>query len=171
MRILVVENIPEHPLANAAAIEEPAVKLALQNFRSSLQSDDSMFDCQEAGTGPVAASGGGPARSAGEFLVTFRDAAAGNRGMYFQLIQKLIELLQDAGSQEVIAVFLCLASEKPKGIPKEGLGLKIRLEATGDSNEKAALRWGLGLAHLQQALLFTSRYLRQKTKQKQELGE
>jgi hypothetical protein len=171
MRILVVEKIPEHPLANAAAIEEPAVKLALQNFRSSLQSDDSMFDCQEAGTGPVAAGGDGAARCAGEFLVTFRDAAAGNRGMYFQLIQKLIELLKDAGSQEVMAVFLCLASEKPKGIPKEGLGLKIRLEATGDSNEKAALRWGLGLAHLQQALLFTSRYLRQKTKQKEESGE
>ena len=171
MRILVVENIPEHPLANATAIEEPAVKLALQNFWSSLQSDDSMFDCQEAGTGPVAGGGDGAARSAGEFLVTFRDAAAGNRGMYFQLIQKLIELLQDAGSQEVMAVFLCLASEKPKGISKEGLGLKIRLEATGDSNEKAALRWGLGLAHLQQALLFTSRYLRQKTKQKEESGE
>jgi hypothetical protein len=171
MRILVVEKIPEHPLANATAIEEPAVKLALQNFRSSLQSDDSMFDCQEAGTGPVAAGGDGAARSAGEFLVTFRDAAAGNRGIYFQLIQKLIELLKDAGSPEVMAVFLCLASEKPEGIPKEGLGLKIRLEATGDSNEKAGLRWGLGLAHLQQALLFTSRYLRQKTKQKQELGE
>jgi hypothetical protein len=170
MRILVVEKIPEHPMANPAAIEEPAVKLALQNFRSALQSDDSMFDSQEDGTGPVAASGDGAARCAGEFLVTFRDAA-GNRGMYFQLIQKLIELLKDAGSQEVMAVFLCLTSEKLRGIPKEALGLKIRLEATGDSNEKAALRWGLGLAHLQQALLFTSRYLRQKTKQDEESGE
>jgi hypothetical protein len=169
MRILVVEKLPEHPMANPSAIEEPSVKLALQNFRSSLQSDDSMFDCQEGGTGPVVASRDGSARCAGEFLVTFRDAeAAGNRGMYFQLIQKLIELLKDAGSQEVMAVFLCLTSEKPKGIPKVALGLKIRLEATGDSNEKAALRWGLGLAHLQQALLFTSRYLRQKTKQKEE---
>jgi hypothetical protein len=169
MRVLVVETIPEHAVANGVPIEEPAVKLALQNYQSALQSDDSMFDSREGGPGPVAASGDGPARCVGEFLVTFREAeAAGNRGMYFQLIQKLIELLKDAGSQEVMAVFLCLTSEKLKGIPEGALGLKIKLEARGDSNEKAALRWGLGLAHLQQALLFTSRYLRQKTKQKEE---
>jgi len=168
MRIEVVESIAEHPLANAASIEDPSVKLALQSFGSALQSDDSMFDSQEDGTGPVAASGDEPARWAGEFLVTFRDAEpASNRGMYFELIQKLIELLKDAGSQEVMAAFLCLTSEKSRGISKGTLGLKIRLEATGDSSEKAALRWGLGLAHLQKALLFTSRYLRQKTKQKE----
>lgn len=166
---MVVESIPERALANAAAIEDPSAKLALQNFRSALQSDDSMFDSQEAGTGPVAGGGGGPAICAGEFLVTFRDAEpASNRGMHFQLIQKLIELLKDAGSQEVMAVFICLTSAKPKGTSNGVLGLRIRLEATGESSEKAALRWGLGLAHVQQALLFTSRYLRQKTKQKDE---
>jgi len=169
MRIEVVESVPEHPGTNAGAVEEPSVKLALQNFRSALQSDDSLFDSQEAGPAPVAGGGGGPAKCAGEFLVSFRDAGpAGNRGMYFQLIQKLIELLKDAGSQEVMAVSLCLTSEKRKGIPKGALGLRIRLETTGESNEKAALRWGLGLAHLQQALLFISRYLRQKTKRKEE---
>jgi hypothetical protein len=169
MRILVVEKISGHPVVNAGAIEEPSVKLALQNFRNALQSDDSMFDGEVAGTGPVAGERDGQALSAGEFLMTFRDAQqARNRGMYFQLIQKLIELLKDAGSQEVMAAFLCLTSEKSKAIPEEALVLKIRLEATGESSEKAALRWGLGLAHLQQALLFTSRFLRQKTKQKEE---
>jgi hypothetical protein len=169
MRIEVVESIPEHPVANAAAIEDPSVKLALQSFRSALQSDDSMFDSQEAGTGPVAAGGDGPARCAGEFLVTFRDAEPGrSRGMYFQLVQKLIELLRDAGSQDVIAVYICLSSERPKEIPQGVLGLRIRLEATGESSEKAARRWGLALAHLQQALLFTSRYLRQKTSRKEQ---
>jgi hypothetical protein len=47
-----------------------------------------------------------------------------------------------------------------------GLALRVDLEAVGDSNEQATLRWGLGLAHLQQALLFTSRHLRQKISQK-----
>jgi hypothetical protein len=169
MRIEVVERIPEYAAADAAVIEEPAAKLALQNFRSALKSDDSMFDSQEAGTWLVAAGGNGAAKCAGEFLVTFRDAEpAGNRGMYFELIQKLLELLKDAGSREVMAVLLCLTSEKSTGVPQGSLGLRIRLEATGDSNEKAALRWGLALAHLQQALFFTSRYLRQKTKQKKE---
>jgi hypothetical protein len=44
--------------------------------------------------------------------------------------------------------------------------LGIELEAVGDNSDQAALRWGLGLAHLQQALLFTSRYLRQLISQK-----
>jgi hypothetical protein len=44
--------------------------------------------------------------------------------------------------------------------------LRIELEAVGNNGDQAALRWGLGLAHLQQALLFTSRYLRQLISQK-----
>jgi hypothetical protein len=36
------------------------------------------------------------------------------------------------------------------------------LEARGTGGEQARLRWGLGVAHVQQALLFTSRYLRQQ---------
>jgi hypothetical protein len=169
MRIEVVESISEQFVANVAAIEDPAVKLALQNFRSALQSDDSMFDSQEAGKGPSATGVEGLAGCAGEFLVAFRDPEQGrSRGMYFQLMQKLIELLKDAGSPDVMAVFICLISEGRKEIPKGAFGLRIRLEATGDSNEKAALRWGLGLAHLQQALLFTSRYLRQKTSRKED---
>jgi hypothetical protein len=44
--------------------------------------------------------------------------------------------------------------------------VRVDLEAVGDSNEQATLRWGLGLAHVQQALLFSSRYLRQKISQK-----
>jgi hypothetical protein len=169
MRIEVAESIPEYPVANAIAIEDPSVKLALQNFRSALQSGDSMFDSQEVGKGPSATGGEGLAGCAGEFLVAFRDPEQGrNRGMYFQLMQKLIELLKDAGSPEVMAVFICLISEGRKETPKGAFGLRIRLEATGDSNEKAALRWGLGLAHLQQALLFTSRYLRQKTSRKED---
>jgi len=169
MRIEVAESIPEYPAANAFAIEDPSVKLALQNFRNALQSDDSMFDSQEAGKGPSATGGEGLAECAGEFLVTFRDPEQGrNRGMYFQLIQKLVELLRDAGSPEVMAVSICLISDEQKETPKGAFGLRIRLEASGDSNEKAALRWGLGLAHLQQALLFTSRYLRQKRARKEE---
>lgn len=168
MRIEVVESIPDPLVANAAAVKDPSVKLALQNFRSALQSGDSMFDSQEAGKGPSATGGEGAVQCAGEFLVAFRDPEQGrNRRMYFQLIQKLIELLKDAGSPDVMAVFLCLISEGRKDIAKGAFGLRIRLEATGDSNEKAALRWGLGLAHLQQALLFTSRYLRQKTSRKE----
>jgi hypothetical protein len=40
------------------------------------------------------------------------------------------------------------------------LELWIRLAAKGESPEQAVLRWGLGLTHIQQALLFSSRFLR-----------
>ncbi|MGC2231721.1 MAG: hypothetical protein WBA09_09455, partial [Candidatus Acidiferrum sp.] len=43
---------------------------------------------------------------------------------------------------------------------QKGLALWVRLSAKGDSPEQALLRWSLGLAHIQQALLFTSRHLR-----------
>ena len=74
--------------------------------------------------------------------------------------------LKNAGSPEVLAARLCLISEKRDAGVQGIFALKIELEAVGDSGEQAALRWGLGLAHLQQALLFTSRYLRQQISQR-----
>ncbi len=169
MWIEVVESIAKYSGANEEAIEDPAVKLALQNFRSAVQSEDSLFDSQECGAGPVAAGEDGLVRYAGEFLVTFRDAGVrSDRGSYFQLIQKLMELLRPAGSQDVIRASLCLVPEEQGASPSAGLALRIHLEAEGDSREQAALRWGLGLAQFQQALLFTSRHLRQKGSQEEE---
>ncbi len=119
--------------------------------------------------GPIVAEGDGNATCGGSFLVTFRDEKlVRNQGLYFQLIQKLTELLKEAGSQNVLAASICLISVEQKEIPKGTLGLKIHLEAKGDSSEQASLRWGLGLAHLQQALLFISRYLRQQISGKKE---
>ena len=83
-------------------------------------------------------------------------------------MEKLIELLKEAGSSESLETTLCLTSgsisvgssgSQDKPSQKE-LALWLRLAAKGESPEQAVLRWGLGLAHIQQALLFTSRYLR-----------
>ena len=90
------------------------------------------------------------------------------RSLHFTLIEKLIELLKEAGSKETLQATLCLRSTTTLGSDsdtKEKPNLKelelwIRLAARGESPEQAVLRWGLGLAHIQQALLFTSRYLR-----------
>jgi hypothetical protein len=54
------------------------------------------------------------------------------------------------------------SEEKP--VQKQ-FAVGIRLAAEGESAERAVLRWGLGLAHLQQALLFTSRHLRMQLAQ------
>jgi len=45
---------------------------------------------------------------------------------------------------------------------RRGFCLSIRLVAEGSSTQQAELRWGLGLARIQQALLFRSRTLKQK---------
>jgi hypothetical protein len=43
-----------------------------------------------------------------------------------------------------------------------GAALRIILTARGNSAEQARMRWGLGIARLQQTLLFVSRAMRQK---------
>ncbi len=166
MRVEVAENIPELPPANGEA-GELSVKLALQNFKAAMQSDDSLFENLQGETGPVAGEADGHATCTGDFLVTFRDEElSSKRGLYLQLIQKLMELLHAAGSQEVLAAKLCLASGAQAGKRQGAIALRIRIEAVGESKEQASRRWGLGLAHLQQALLFTSRHLRQQISQK-----
>ena len=46
-----------------------------------------------------------------------------------------------------------------------GFGLALLLRARGETAGQAEIRWGLGLAHLQQALLFVSRGVRQRLAQ------
>ena len=65
---------------------------------------------------------------------------------------------------------LCLVSAGKDESSPGVLSLGIELEAVGDNGDQAALRWALGLAHLQQALLFTSRHLRQLISQKNSQG-
>jgi len=166
MRVEVVQNIPER--AAKIAGDDAAVKLALQNFTSALQGDDSLFfDSRPIGNWQVTIAGDGRATCAGGFVLSLRGQEAGrNRGLHFQLIQKLVELLKNAGSPEILEARLCLSSETEQESGQAAFSLRMELESVGDSNEQAALRWGLGLAHLQQALLFTSRYLRQQSSQK-----
>ncbi len=167
MRVDIVESIPERRGGMGQASEDSAVKLALKNFQNAMQSDDSLLQGHQTEAGPVFMAEPGGYTCSGDFVLTFRGEELGrDRGTYSQLIQKLSELLKHGGSQDVLTAKLCLISGEPKEIPGEAFALRIQLEAVGDSSEQAALRWGLGLAQLQQALLFTSRHLRQQISQK-----
>jgi hypothetical protein len=75
------------------------------------------------------------------------------------MVQKLVELLRGAGSAETLASRICLVKQAG------GTALRLRLEARATCGEQARLRCGVGVAHVQQALLFTSRYLRQQLEQ------
>jgi hypothetical protein len=167
MRVDVVESIPERAVAEVKAADDTSVKLALENFQSAMQGEDSLFNSRQGGYWQVTLAGGGREVCSGGFLLSFRGKEfRRDRSVHFQLIQKLTELLKNAGSPEVLAAKLCLLSERQDESVQKVFALRIELEAAGNSSEQAAVRWGLGVAHLQQALLFTSRYLRQQIPQK-----
>ncbi len=177
MRVEAVGEIPRRVGGAGVAAGDAAAGLAIKNFLAAIESEDSLFCVAQPLAGPAAAESMGGRVYSGEIVLEFRDAEYGcNRSLHFLLMEKLTELLKEAGSAEFLETALCLTAgsisddnsavaltgssgsvEKPK---QEELALWLRLAARGDSAEQAVLRWGLGLAHVQQALLFSSRYLR-----------
>jgi hypothetical protein len=140
---------------------DAAAGLAIKSFLGAIESDDSLFCLIEPMEGPSAAGAAGGRICSGDIVLEFRQAELRRqKSLHFVLVEKLIELLKDAGSPETLEATLSLVSGKQgQPNPKE-LVLWVRLAAKGESPEQALLRWGLGLAHIQQALLFTSRHLR-----------
>ena len=169
MRVEVVEKIASRIEARGIIPTDAPPTLAIKNFLAAIESDDSLFCVAQPLAGPSATESTRQPYYSGEIALEFRDAEHRmQRSLHFVLLGKLSELLKDAGSRESLGTTLCLTSAsisagnpegKDKPIQNE-LALWLRLEATGDSAEQAVLRWGLGLTHIQQALLFTSRHLR-----------
>src|SRR6266478_3537159 len=129
MRVDVVERLPEHGAATGEAAEDASVKLALQNFQSSMQGDDSLFVSEYRGNWRVSRAGDGRGICSGNVSLSFKEKEFGrNRGLYFQVIQKLIELLKGAGSPEVLMARLCLISagkeESSPGVFSLGINSK-----------------------------------------------
>jgi hypothetical protein len=154
MLVDVVESLAARDDQGALVSEDAAVDRALRSFSAAIESDDSLLECQSPAPGVV---GGGLCSA--DFELRFRAGLAKSRQLQFALVEKLVELLRAAGSAETLAARICLA---PQGT---GAALRLRLEARGNSGEQARLRWGLGVAHVQQALLFASRHLRQQMSQ------
>jgi hypothetical protein len=169
MRVEAVGEIPKRTGGSSAVAGNAAAGLAIKSFLAAIESDDSLFSVAQPLTGPSAEESPSGRVFSEDIVLEFRQAELKcQRSVHFILIEKLIELLKEAGSKETLQATLCLTStstlrsssgkqEKPN---LKELELWIRLSAKGDSPEQAVLRWGLGLAHVQQALLFTSRYLR-----------
>lgn len=165
MQVDVVESLAARDDGMVRAVDDVGVSRALQSFTAAIAGDDSLF-AAEAQQAVVVSGSDNRKLCAGDWVLRFRGTSlAANRKLHFLLIEKLVELLKGAGSADSLAASLCLcAGASAEGKPGE-LSLKLRLEARGNSAEQAALRWGLGLAHVQQALLFVSRYLRQQVTQ------
>jgi hypothetical protein len=166
MRVEVVESLSERDAVGSSVQDDTAVSRALGSFFTAIQSDDSLFVTETQGGVLSGGTPGAGCRCTGDFVLRFRGAnLASNRTLHFSLVEKLLELLKEAGSGDALVASLCLAAHPAAEAKPAGFALRVRLEARGNSPEQAGLRWGLGLAHVQQALLFTSRYLRQQLAQ------
>jgi hypothetical protein len=169
MRVEAVGEMPRRAGGDGPIAGDAAAGLAIKSFLAAIESEDSLFCVAQPLTGPSAEESSSGRVFSEDIVLEFRQAELKcQRSLHFTLIEKLIELLKEAGSKETLQATLCLTSSSTLGSnsdrqeklnPKE-LELRIRLAAKGESPEQAVLRWGLGLAHIQQALLFTSRYLR-----------
>lgn len=166
MRVQVVEAIPQ-PEKTRKEFADIAVDSALKNFFAVVESDDSLFVAEQFRV-TIADSEKEEKSCAGASALRFRSASQGkNKSLHFSLIERLSALLRNAGSAEALTAQLALSQAQAKEA-QPGLAIQIHLEARGNSPEQAGLRWGLGLAHVQQALLFTSRQLRQQLGQNED---
>jgi hypothetical protein len=82
---------------------------------------------------------------------------------YEDAVRRLVELwMKDFASTDTLAVRLEMLPCRFMAQNRTGIALRVVLTARGATVEQARTRWGLGLARVQQALLFVSRAMRQK---------
>ncbi len=96
---------------------------------------------------------------------TFCDHFNLHRKHFESLTNRLRELLTREAALDALAAKLSVCPCRFVALGRSGFCLRIALHARGATPEQAQLRWGLGLARIQQALLFSSRVLRQQISQ------
>ena len=153
--------------ANPHAIEGVAAArkyLPLRNFLTSVNSEESIFASAGATTKsdlPAAVSAGLAYEFASQTMIVFVDPSFNSeRKIYADLASGLKELLE-RDSADTVRLVLRISACDFTAQNQVGFCLSIRLVAEGTSAQQAELRWGLGLARVQQALLFRSRALKQ----------
>lgn len=138
--------------------------LPLRNFLATVNGADSIFATARATTKsdvPAAVPADRAYEFASQSTVVFADPDLNwDRKNYAELASGLKELLERETGDTVRAVLL-ISSCHFADRKRQGFCLGIRLVAEGESAQQAETRWGLGLARVQQALLFRSRAMRQ----------
>jgi hypothetical protein len=139
--------------------------MPLRNFLTAVNGADSLFASASAGTqadSPATVSAGEAYEFASQARLVFAESSANfELDRYTDLTAGLKELLErDSG--DAIRAVLRISPCDFLAQNRRGFCLSIRLVAHGASAEQAEMRWGLGLARMQQALLFTARALRQQ---------
>lgn len=154
--------------ASPQAIEQIAAArqyLPLRNFLASVNGGESVFTTASVTTKselPATVSADPAHEFASQTRIVFAEPSLNwARGNYADLSFALKELLERDTADSTRAV-LRISSCDFTAENRPGSCLEIRLVAEGGSPQQAELRWGLGLARVQQALLFRSRALKQR---------
>jgi hypothetical protein len=154
--------------ANPRAIKQIAAArqyLPLRNFLASVNGAESIFTTVSATTKsdlPPGVSADQAYEFASKARIVFEEPSLNwERRHYADLCTGLKELLE-RDVADTIRATLRISSCDFAAENRHGFCLDIRLVAEGNSAQQAELRWGLGLARVQQALLFRSRALKQQ---------
>jgi len=150
----------------------------LRNFLTAMNSADSLFATarcktwltqQDPGSGAASGAATAPGTSmepcqfASQVDLVFTPEQFNfNRSQYAELTGRLVELLTRESAPDALRVALRARACHFRAPSRWGFCLAVFLYARGATPEQAEVRWGLGLVRIQQALLFTSRILRQK---------
>jgi hypothetical protein len=130
-----------------------------------LNGTESLFATAGAETkcdSPAAVSTGGNYEFASETTLVFAEFSFNFEHERFVEIRsglkELLERKKEEAGRAVLRISVCdFPAQK-----RRGFCLVIGLVAQGDSAQQAELRWGLGLARVQQALLFRARTLKEQ---------
>jgi len=151
-----------HALERIAAARE---YLPLRNFLTAVNSPGSVYTSVSVATesrSPGDSSTSGAYEFGSRVSLVFAVPSLNcDRNQFAELTERLKELLErDSGGEVwgVLGISPCNFSEQRR----QGFCLEIRLVASGESAKQAETRWGLGLARVQQALLFRARALGQQ---------
>ena len=138
---------------------------SLRNFLASVNGPDSILatgDVTVKSDLPSDVSSGGEHEFASQIEVVFSVPHFNwDRRHYLDFCSALKELLERDASDTLRVALKIYRCDFPAQ-KRSGYCLAVRLVAEGSSEQQAELRWGLGLARLQQALLFSSRALKQQ---------
>jgi len=148
------------PAISGKSFEKAGENRVLANFRAAFSGEVSFFHLQDSIVGFPGQAGDIHGAYAGQFIITFRRLDLNrNRTLYLFLLQALQELLKKVGSSDALFATLCVKATEIVDVRPPELSLVLQLDAIGTTPEQAEARWGLGLVHVQQALLSASRRL------------
>lgn len=82
------------------------------------------------------------------------------RNRFESLASGLRDLLEKEPGVEHVVAEICVLDCAPRESRNPNFALRLTLTGRGTTPQQAELRWGLGIAHLQQAMLYLSRTLR-----------